>query len=70
MMIDEIEKTIRANPGLTATRIAQLMRGPDGYAEQVNHYCLELVRSGRIERRGRGRSRDPFTYYPAKQERH
>jgi hypothetical protein len=62
---DNIEKTIRANPGLKATQIAQVMYGPSGYGEQVRMGCLALLRAGQIERRGRGGSADPFTYYPA-----
>jgi hypothetical protein len=62
---DEIEKTIRANPGPKATQIAKVMYGPTGYGEQVHMGCLALLRAGQIERRGRGGSADPFTYYPA-----
>jgi hypothetical protein len=64
MLLDDVERTICANPGLTATQIARVLFGADGYAEQVNHSCLGLVRVGRIERRGRGGPGDPFTYYP------
>jgi hypothetical protein len=64
MLIDDIEKTIQTNPGLTATQIAKVIYGPQGYGEQVRTGCLALLRAGRIERRGRGGSGDPFTYYP------
>jgi hypothetical protein len=64
MLIDDIERTIRANPGLKATQIAQVLYGRDGYAERINNGCLALARVGRIKRLGRGGPGDPFTYHP------
>jgi len=67
MLLDDVERTIRNMPGLTATQIARALYGPNGYAEQINHGCLALAQVGRIERRGRGGPGDPFTYYPLEQ---
>jgi hypothetical protein len=64
MYLDNIEKVVREKPGLRATQIARVLYGPYGYGEQVRTGCLTLLRQGRIERRGRGGSGDPFTYYP------
>jgi hypothetical protein len=64
MLLDDVERIIRTKPGLTATQIARVLFGADGYAEQVNYSCLRLARAGRIERRGRGGPGDPFTYHP------
>ena len=64
MLLDDVERTIHEKPGLTATQIARMLYGANGYAEQVNHSCLALTQVGRIERRGRGAPGDPFTYHP------
>jgi hypothetical protein len=63
MLLDDIERIIREKPGLTATQIARVLYGPNGYAERVNHGCLALTRVNRIARRGGGGPGDPFTYY-------
>ena len=69
MLLDDVERIIRERPGLTATQIARVLFGANGYAEQVNHSCLALARVGRIERRGRGGPGAPFAYYPLDPER-
>lgn len=65
MLIDDVERTIRDNPGLTATQLARILFGRHGYAERINGACHALARLGRVERRGRGGFGDPFRYYPS-----
>jgi len=68
MLLDDVERIIREEPGLTATQIARLLLGPNGYAERINGACQVLLLSGRIEGRGRGGPGNPFTYYPIDRE--
>jgi LysR family transcriptional regulator, hca operon transcriptional activator len=67
MLIDDIEKLICRTPGLTATALARVLFGGDGYNQRVNAECRTLVFARRIERRGRGGPGDPFTYHPTQQ---
>jgi hypothetical protein len=64
MLLDDVERVIRENPGLTATQIAKVLYGPHSYGERVRTACLMLSMAGQIERRGRGGPAEPFTYYP------
>jgi hypothetical protein len=64
MLIDDVERTIRQSPGLTATEIAQAMFGESGYQERINSACHLLMKQGRIERNGKGGPGHPFTYNP------
>ena len=64
MLIDDIKEVIHRTPGLTATQIAEILFGPDGYHQRVASMCLALWEHGRVERRGNGGPGDPFTYYP------
>jgi hypothetical protein len=64
MLIDDVERTIRDNPGLTATELARILYGRDGYAERINGACHALSRVGWVERQGRGGFADPFRYFP------
>jgi hypothetical protein len=68
MLLDDVERIIKEKPGLTATQMARLLFGSNGYAERINGACRILERSGRIERRGRGGPGNPFTYYPVDRE--
>jgi hypothetical protein len=68
MLLDDVEKIIMEKPGLTATQMARLLFGSNGYAERINGACLGLLRSGRIERRGRGGPGAPFPYHPVDPE--
>jgi hypothetical protein len=65
MLIDDIERTIRSNPGLTATELSRILFRRDGYAERINGACNALARVGRVERRGKGGFGHPFRYYPS-----
>jgi len=65
MLIDDIQRIVRATPGLTATEIARALSGVDGYGEQVRSSCQALYSAGRIGRTGNGGPADPFRYYPA-----
>jgi len=68
MLIDDVERTIRQKPGLTATQIAAELFGLDGYGERVRAMCQALHASGRIERDGDGRPGSPFKFYPGESE--
>ncbi len=63
-LADDIAVLIRRMPGLTESQLAKIQYGHDGYRQKVNAACRELACAGRVERRGRGRPSDPFTYYP------
>lgn len=60
---DDILREVRAKPGLTTRAIAGLLFDNEAAIERVSPVCLRLVESGRLVRRGRGGSSDPFTYY-------
>jgi|KBSSwiS6_1023812.scaffolds.fasta_scaffold92673_2 hypothetical protein len=60
---EQLEAVIRKHPGLTESELAKTLYGWQGYAQQVNAACRQLVKLGKIERRGKGYS-EPFTYYP------
>ncbi len=66
MLIDDIEQVIRRTPGLTATEIARMLYGADGYHQRVGTTCTALVKAGRAEQRGKGGPGDPFIYFPIK----
>ena len=57
MLIDDIEKVIRRTPGLTASQIADILFGPNGYHQQAASICqvLAQVRPDRTARQGRSR---------------
>lgn len=61
--IDELERAIAKQPGLTEVELAQAVYGPVGYAQLINPLCRTLLRRGRVVRLGKGYS-DPFRYYP------
>ena len=58
-LLDEI----RTQSGQTERDIAETIFGPDGYQQQVNSTCRELLAQGLFERRGEGGLRDPCRYY-------
>lgn len=59
---ERIEAAIRRRPGLTESRIAELLFGSEAYQQRVNSTCRRLVKEGRLQRFGRGGGLDPFTY--------
>ena len=63
-IIDVLEFLITCGPGRTQKELARAIFGAEGYSQRVRAECDRLVRSGRVERRGRGGSASPFTYYP------
>ena len=65
MLIDDVERIMRTQPGLSATQIAGALFGIDGYGERVRSACRALYLTGRIARTGQGRPGDPFRYFPA-----
>jgi hypothetical protein len=64
MLIEKIEQVVQRTPGLTATQIAGAIFGFDGYHQRVSALCRELVKLGRIERRGKGGPSHALTYFP------
>lgn len=61
---DDIEALIARSPGLTQAEIAVALFGDAGYPGRVARLCINLMKSGRIERSGRGGRNDPFRYFP------
>ena len=65
-MVDDIVNEVRQNPGLTAMEITLNIFGRrHPYMQRVNQSCRRLVDAGRLERRGKGKPGNPFTYYIA-----
>jgi len=63
-LIDDIISVVRKEPGLTAMEIAVNIFGRrHPYTQRVNAGCRDLVDADRLERRGKGGPRDPFTYH-------
>jgi hypothetical protein len=63
-VVDEIEVLVARSPGLTEAEIAAALFGDAGSQQRVNKACLELIKSRRLERDGRGGRSDPFRYFP------
>ena len=63
-VVDQIEALVTQSPGLTEIEIAVALFGKTGAPERVNKACRDLVKSGRLERGGRGGRSDPFRYFP------
>jgi hypothetical protein len=61
---DEIEALVTRSPGLTEAEIAVALFGDTGSQQRVNKACMDLVKSRRLERAGRGGRSDPFRYFP------
>ncbi len=61
---DEIEAVLIRCPGLTEAEIAAALFGEAGYPARVAKACINLMKSRRIERTGRGGRTDPFRYFP------
>ena len=63
-LVDDIINVVCKEPGLTAMEIAVNIFGRrHPYTQRVNHRCRDLVDADRLERRGKGGPRDPFTYH-------
>lgn len=62
-MTEEVYEVVRDKSGLTEAQIARMIFGRDAYPQQVNRACRILVDTGRLERRGRGTSGYPYTYF-------
>ena len=60
---DDIINELRQKSGLTAMELTVRMFGRRQYHRKVYQECRRLVKAGRLERRGKGGFRDPFTYY-------
>jgi hypothetical protein len=60
---DEIEVLVARSPGLTEAELAAALFGDAGSQQRVNKPCLQLVKSRRLERGGRGGRSDPFRYF-------
>jgi len=63
-LADDIISELRKKPGLTVAEITLHLFGRRyPYANAVRLQCTRLVDAGRLERRGRGGTRHPITYY-------
>ena len=63
-LADDIINELRKNPGLTVAAITLHLFGRRyPYTNAVRLQCTRLVDAGRLERRGKGGARHPFTYY-------
>jgi hypothetical protein len=61
---DDIIDELGHRPGLTAMEIAVNIFGRrHPFTQKVKNACRLLVKTGRLERRGKGGQSDPFTYY-------
>jgi len=60
---DDIEALVKRKPGLTEAEIVTALFGSDEYQQRVNPLCRRLAKEGRVERRGRGGTGEPSTYY-------
>jgi hypothetical protein len=63
-VLDDVEALVIRCPGLTETEIAVALFGATGSAARVARACMNLLKSRRIERCGRGGRIDPFRYFP------
>jgi hypothetical protein len=61
---DKIEVLVTRSPGLTEAEIAAALFGDTGSQQRVNKACMDLVKSRRLERGGRGGRSNPFRYFP------
>ncbi len=60
---DEVEALVIRHPGLTEAEIATALFGTGSDPNRVSTPCRSLMKSGRIERSGRGGRNDPFRYF-------
>lgn len=69
MLIDDVERLVRREPGLTATELARNLFGNDGYHSRLIAECRALIYAGWIERRDSGGPGDPFRYFQSRPRR-
>lgn len=69
MLRDDVERIVGERPGRTATELARVLYGVDGYQERINPVLRALIAAGCIERRGSGGPSDPFRYFPVAKRR-
>ncbi len=60
---DDIEALIACRPGLTEAEIATALFGDAASPQRISNACRSLLKSHRMERRGRGGRNDPFRYF-------
>jgi hypothetical protein len=62
---DDIEALVKRKRRLNLTEedIADMLFGQNAYPQRVNSACRQLVKEGRLLRRGEGGPADPFTYH-------
>lgn len=64
MTIAEVLKFLIENgEGRSEKQLAEAIFGEKGYQQRVNSDCALLVSRGEVERRGGGKSGDPYLYY-------
>lgn len=63
MLIDDVERVLRNRSGGTATELARVLYGFDGYQERINPALRLLCATGRAWRQGSGGPGDPYRYF-------
>jgi len=58
-----IEDVIHQLPGISEAALAGAVLGPACNSNQLEQACARLLKSGKIERRGEGTEKSPFTFY-------
>jgi len=61
---DALQYLIAHGPGRTELELARAIHGDKAKQQRVSQDCTMLVIEGRAERRGVGRRKDPYRYWP------
>ena len=59
---------ICTGPGRTEMELTRTMYGPDRVVTKIAVQVRQLLKDGRVYRKGEGNRRDPFRYYPVQEE--
>jgi hypothetical protein len=65
-VLDVIQFLVENGPGRTQAELSQATYGDDGYQQRVTVACNILSSTGRVERRGKGGRKSPYTWHPRK----
>jgi hypothetical protein len=65
-----LEYLIARGPGRTELELARAIHGGRATQQYVNQDCTMLVIEGKAERRGAGRKKEPYRYWPIKAASH
>jgi hypothetical protein len=58
----QIIELVKNRPGMTELEISKAIFRRSAVQQQVNQHCRALLKTGQLQRRGRGGASDPFTY--------